>query len=113
MGFKDEIRERAEEFESDMRDLRRRVSALEVGLRNLRPVAEAEAPAARTDTPARSGVDYGAVAFGLADMRRKLAAHLPAHEVNVHMRDAVAWFAACFAGDPSFDAAEFTAKANG
>lgn len=111
MGFKQDVAE-------ELQNLDRRVTDLEATASRLAGPAyravtgtavrrQPEAPAAR------SGVDYGAVAFGLADMRRKLAEHLPSIEVNAQMRDAADWFAACFAGDPSFDAAEFTAKANG
>lgn len=122
MGFKDDIREKAQEFQDDLNALTDRVSQLERAVRNLRPAVERDitGTAIRRDRPvlseapaAASGVDYGAVAFGLADMRRKLSAHLPAHRVANEMRGAAEWFAAAFAGDPAFDRADFLAKAEG
>jgi len=67
-------------------------------------------------TPA-TGVDYGAIAFGLSQIKADAAANLnnavPASALAKHYRETVQYFSDVFAkADPSFDAADFARKAN-
>lgn len=83
MGFKDEIREKAADFEGELRDLQGRVGALEALAESIRngdtrtaAAVRAEVTAARTEnTTTRTGegaeIDFGAIAFGLSDLRRQ------------------------------------------
>jgi hypothetical protein len=56
-----------------------------------------------------SGVDYGAVAYGLTDLKSKLrgVVTISDHELDNYYRAVVEWNVACFVGDVSFDAAAF------
>ncbi len=55
-----------------------------------------------------SGVDYNAVAYGLSSLRTKMISAVGNRSaVDAEYTGTVAWFVACFAGDPSFDAAAF------
>jgi hypothetical protein len=82
------------------------------------PVTETPAPAPVT-APApvvtsngTSGVDYGAVAYGLSDLKRKIRGALGGSaEVDREHTGAVEWFVACFSGDASFDADTFRRQA--
>lgn len=83
MGFKDDVREKAAEFEGELRDLNARVGALEALAQSIQAsdtrtarVAQAEFTAARTEsTNNRTGegaeIDFDAIAFGLSDLRAK------------------------------------------
>lgn len=84
-----------------------------------RTVETVSAPEPVTDTPAplpvrprTSGVDYGAVAYGLSQIKSKVRAALGGStEVDREHAGAVEWFVGCFAGDPSFDADAFRRNA--
>jgi hypothetical protein len=84
------------------------------------PVAEtAPAPAPESyddsdrDVHGRSPLDYGAIAFGLSEIKRKIAAQFGASdELNREHAGSVQWFADVFAlADPTFDMAAFTRNA--
>jgi hypothetical protein len=65
-----------------------------------------------TDAPVSSGVDYGAVAYGLSEIKAKFRAHLgTSDDLTREYEGAVEWFVGCFAGDASFDANAFRAAA--
>lgn len=77
-----------------------------------------QAPAGRTasvqgPSQAASGVDYGAVAFGLSEIKRKVATALGgAPGLTNEYAGAVQYFADVFAkSDPSFNADEFKRQA--
>lgn len=55
-----------------------------------------------------TGVDYGAVAYGLSEIGAKFRQHLGSSaELTREYEGAVEWFVGCFAGDASFDANAF------
>lgn len=65
-----------------------------------------------------SGVDYGAVAYGLTSLRDKIARQFNVSgafdnstDLGRQYVDTVAWFASCFQGDASFNEAEFRRNA--
>lgn len=59
-----------------------------------------------------SGVDYGAVAYGLSEIGAKFRQHLGSSgELTREYEGAVEWFVACFSGDASFDANAFRSQA--
>jgi len=71
-------------------------------------------PSGRTATPrTTTGVDYGAVAFGLSEIARKVRGAVGASQQMVdEYRGAVQYFADVFAkSDPAFDATEFKRQA--
>lgn len=85
-----------------------------------------ETPAGRTATPRVSttnvtggtttrvgtGVDYGAIAFGLSEIRRKLAGVLDGPTLRSEHEGAVQYFADVFSkADPAFNEAEFKRQA--
>lgn len=119
MGFKDDVREKANEFENDLRELGRRVGTLEVEVRSMRRgtprTVQAQATAARSEAPAttagRSTLDYAAVAFGLAEIKAKVAQIVPAGregDMAREWRGTVDYFADVFAkADPQFNRDEF------
>lgn len=118
MGFKDDVRAKAVQFEDDLNELTSRVSALEVLARRLTNGGTAStASDLPTRTPgaslrAATGVDYGAVAFGLAVIKRKVAAVGVGAQLQSEYRRAVQYFADVFAkSDPEFDADEFRRQA--
>lgn len=120
---------------TELEALARRLGASPVSVGEARPVVSAsspsfdrsgipaaaqgeDAPAGRVATAARTGVDYGAVAFGLAEIARKTSAALsalggaPELQLRSEYEGAVQYFADVFAkSDPSFDAAEFKRQA--
>lgn len=121
-----------EEFRSAIADLKARVTGLENLANRLgyavdvpatetvpESVSDADAPSvssngSTTETPATpsngavSGVDYGAVAYGLSQIKATMVSHLGSSaELNREYAGAVTWFAACFEGDASFDRATF------
>ena len=106
MGFKDDVRAKATEFEMDINALKERVSALESLARQFR----AGAPATTIGNAAgrrRSTLDYGAVAFGLSEYGRKMQS-LTTMDVSDYHAPAVQFFADVFAkADPAFDAEGF------
>lgn len=72
------------------------------------------------ETPSRSasvsgrviGVDYGAIAFGLSEIKRKVGQVVTGSEMISEYRGAVQYFADVFAkSDPAFDADEFKRQA--
>lgn len=65
------------------------------------------------DGPDRSPLDYGAIAFGLSEMRHKIAAQFgTSNELTREYAGSVQWFAEVFAlADPTFDMAAFTRNA--
>lgn len=100
MGFKDEAREA-------FANLVTRVEALEALATQIKgsPVST---PARRTETAARSALDYAAVAFGLSEIKRKVGQLSNSHEVASEYEGTVQYFADVFAkADPSFDVAAF------
>jgi hypothetical protein len=126
MGFKDDVREKAEEFERDMASLKGRVSALETlagQLKNSAPAVHAAAHStydgvtgsSRSSLPVQvneaTGVDYGAIAFGLSDLKRK-ARNSGVSGVSETFAGAVQYFADVFSkSDPSFNEADFKRQA--
>lgn len=69
-----------------------------------------DTPSSNGSTP--TGVDYGAVAYGLTDLKRKIQAQLgSSSELDSEYRGLVEWFAGCFQGDASFDRAAFQRQA--
>lgn len=78
------------------------------------PSVSSNGNSATSDTPAvaGSGVDYTGVAYGLSDIGAKFRQHLGSSgDLTREYEGAVEWFAACFAGDPAFDANAFRAAA--
>lgn len=103
MGFKDEAREA-------FANLVTRVEALESLARDLRShgVTRTVTPSVATPTTPATGVDYGAVAFGLSEIKRKVAAAGVGSALQSEYVGAVQYFADVFAkSDPSFDVALF------
>jgi len=107
MGFKDEAREA-------FANLVTRVEALENLARDLRShgVSRDVTPSVATPTTTfsedRGVVDYGAVAFGLSEIKRKVAAAGVGSALQSEYVGAVQYFADVFAkSDPSFDVALF------
>lgn len=139
MGFKDDVRAKAGEFESDIAALKGRVSTLETlaaelkrnGVRGYTAPVTASALPTRTPggsydavtgssrpsaTTTTSDVDYGAVAFGLSEIKRKVADLLGASRglgaLQSEYPSTVQYFADVFAkADPSFDADAFKRQA--
>lgn len=129
MGFKDDVRAKAEEFERDLTDLKGRVRSLEGVANDLRrsrgeslPVRAIQGRSSAdtytanlpTRTPGASlGVDYGAVAFGLSEIKREVTVALNASGVSAQtlrskFEGTVQYFADVFAkSDPGFNEAEF------
>lgn len=59
-------------------------------------------------TASTTGVDYGAIAFGLSEIKRKISQHLPAQEVAREFVGVVQYFADVFAkADTGFDVDAF------
>lgn len=59
-----------------------------------------------------SGVDYGAVAYGLTTLKQDVVDALGrSPQVERRYADAVDWFVSCFRGDASFNEAEFRRNA--
>lgn len=119
MGFKQEAAQKLAELDERVGALEEIANRLGYG-RTLRLSAPAEAPAARTATTTAAsnttGVDYGAVAFGLSELKRKVAAlvehvrngSFSTQEVAQDYAGAVDYFADVFAkSDPSFNRDEF------
>lgn len=123
-----------EEFLSAIDDLNRRVQglynladrmgyAVTVPEREvvLESVSDADAPSvsdngstntAPVSTGTGSGVDYGAVAYGLSEIGAKFRQHLgSSSDLTREYEGAVEWFVACFSGDASFDANAFRSQA--
>lgn len=117
MGFKQEAAQKLAELD-------KRVGALEaLAARHLgarydasTPVSTAETSAARTTTtataaPSSTGVDYAAIAFGLSEVKRKVAVALDsssASRMASEYAGTVDYFADVFAkSDPSFNRNEF------
>lgn len=127
MGFKDDVRAKAEEFEGDLTDLKRRVSALENLANHLRStgapvqfatprvqrVSDRELLVSRdpidgASVRSRSTLDYGAIAFGLSEIKRKLVSVIGADTLRGEHQGAVDYFADVFAkADPEFNRDEF------
>lgn len=109
MGFKDEAREA-------FANLVTRVEALESLAEQIKgsPIST---PARREGVAAqRSTLDYGAVAFGLSEIKRKVShlAESAGHTSGLRSEyaDTVQYFADVFAkADPAFDAAAFKRQA--
>lgn len=123
MGFKDDVRVKAEEFQGELDGLKGRVSALENLAAQLKgspvstPARRAEVTRDVTGTAvrssARSTLDYAAVAFGLSEIKRKVAQINGVHGLGNEYAGAVQYFADVFAkADPAFDVEEFKRQAN-
>lgn len=105
----------AEQFSNAYAELDRRLTSLErlaqrvqgVGLR------DAAAPAASTADRTGGTVDYGAVAFGLSEIKRKIGPHFGnSAKVLSEYQGAVDYFADVFAkADPNFDRVGFNERA--
>lgn len=108
MGFKDEAREA-------FANLVTRVEALERLAEQVKRsgVAPVVARGEVNATPARSTLDYGAVAFGLSEIARKVKSQLGATtDMTAEYRGTVQYFADVFSkADPSFDEAQFKTQA--
>lgn len=122
MGFKQDIAQEVQELD-------RRVSELEgLAARHLgvpsvaRPATVGGRSVHLGSTQAEvqghaTGVDYGAVAFGLSEIKDKvgniLVGHAAEDDMTREYRGIVQYFSDVFAkSDPSFDAAEFARLAN-
>lgn len=111
----------AEQFSNAYSELDGRLTSLERLARQIRngqtPVAQAESTAARSEVfpEDRDVVDYGAVAFGLSEIKAKVAQIVPAgHEGSMRREweGVVDYFADVFAkADPGFDRAAFNRAA--
>ena len=114
-------REDAQQYADALSALDSRVNALENLARELRNspvrtapavrVATQEAP--RVTTPA-TGVDYGAIAFGLSEIKREVKSQFGVTDAQMatKWRGTVQYFADVFAkADSSFDARLFTSQA--
>lgn len=117
MGFKDEIRTKAGEFEDELRSLSGRVADLEALADTIRNGSHrlAEVTAARTEnTTTRTGegaeIDFGAIAFGLSELRRQ-ARNTGVSGAEGVISGAVDYFADVFAkaNPKGFDRATFVA----
>lgn len=121
MGFKDDMREAAEDFRDELAVLHGRVNALEKLAEQIRR-GDTRTVAAVTrelsTTAARSTLDYGAVAFGLSEIKRKVAeliqggsadmAYAARERAAEEYVGAVDYFADVFAkADPAFNREEF------
>lgn len=103
MGFKNDVR-------AELDSLAGRVDALETLAAQVRAGSRVE-----TLTPSRpavgnapaTGVDYGAVAFGLAEIKRRVQGLASSATVTNEYRQTVQYFADCFKADPSFDEESF------
>lgn len=113
MGFKDDVREKAIELDQ-------RVTALERQVANLRRgngAVTVETPLPVRTPGASLGVDYGAVAFGLSEIKREVAQALnttgvSAQTLTSKFEGTVQYFADVFAkSDPGFNEAEFKRQA--
>lgn len=103
MGFKDDVRAKAAEFEGDLANLKRRVNALEAlaALRRRDPIDGAS-------VGRRSTLDYDAIAFGLSEIKRKLSGVIDGATLRTEHQGAVDYFADVFAkADPQFNRDEF------
>lgn len=111
MGFKDEAREA-------FANLVTRVEALETLARTLRAQGGSTAVSETYNRPqapvtgGTTGVDYAAVAFGLSEIKRKVAQLAGGHDLATEYAGTVQYFADVFAkADPSFDADAFRSQA--
>ncbi len=127
MGFKDDVRAMGAELE-------RRVTDLEVLAEQIKRerggVTASALPTRQVPTSVRVGsydgvtgssrpsavtpdVDYGAVAFGLSEIKRKVASALPGNAyLGGEYEGTVQYFADVFAkSDPSFNEADFKRQA--
>lgn len=112
MGFKQDVA-------GELQNLDRRVTELEELAQRLAGptyrAVQAQAPAARSEasatTAGRSTLDYAAVAFGLAEVKAKVAQIVPAGregDMAREWRGTVDYFADVFAkADPQFNRDEF------
>lgn len=115
MGFKDEVRGALDEL-SERVDALEQLAAQHLGARyDTRTPIRTATPAARTATTAataaRSTLDYAAVAFGLSEVKGKVAQLVPAgreSDMRSEWEGTVDYFADVFAkADPSFNRDEF------
>lgn len=115
MGFKDDVRAEADRINTELASLVSRVSSLEILAAEMR---RGQRSTSAPTTAARSTLDYGAIAFGLAEIKRKVAALIQGGSADMAQEarsraqaeyaGAVDYFADVFAkADPTFDRAEF------
>lgn len=116
MGFKDDVRAEGAALREGITLLDERVSALESLAAQLRRSGGAvPQDVRRTEGVSASTlnrVDYGAVAFGLSEIKRKVSQLSNASRVASEYAGVVQYFADVFAkADPEFDAATFKRQA--
>lgn len=133
MGFKNDVAGELQELNRRVGELENLAASLRPGalpVRNvstIRPESAAVRAATRVETRdpidgasvgRTTGVDYGAVAFGLAEIKRNVATALNGAGVSIQTLNSkyegtVQYFADVFAkSDPQFNAAEFVRLAN-
>jgi hypothetical protein len=123
MGFKDEAREafanlvtRVEALERLAEQLRAngRYATVE-GRERVAGTYDGVTGSSRASTTTKTttnGLDYAAVAFGLSEIKRKVAQLAGGHDLATEYAGTVQYFADVFAkADPSFDADAFRSQA--